>query len=93
MLSVSLGPVMGDAEHLAVVRRVRAALAPGRHVVGVHLLEIVNPALVGIEAERAQRAVGGALGLGGVGLLRVGCFLDGSVEDPDVEQFRVGAAA
>ena len=52
---------MGNAEHLAVVGRASAALAPCCNVVGVHFVELINPALVRVVSTRAEWTVGLAL--------------------------------
>ena len=54
---------MGNAEHLAVVGRASAALAPCCNVVGVHFVELIDPALVRVVANRTERAVGFVLRL------------------------------
>src|SRR6266550_1658384 len=38
ILSITFGPIVGSAEHLAVLGRTFAALAPCGNVVGVHFL-------------------------------------------------------
>lgn len=48
ILSISLLPIMMLAQHLAILNIRRTTLAPGRHMVGVHLFELPN--LVFIEA-------------------------------------------
>jgi hypothetical protein len=57
-LSITFGPIVGNAEHLAVVGRASAALAPCCNVVGVHFVEIIDPALVRVVPNRTERAVG-----------------------------------
>ena len=54
---------MGSAEHLAILGRAIAALAPRRNMVGVHLVEFVDSLLIGVVANGAKRAVGFAFGL------------------------------
>ena len=70
--SITFGPIVGNAEHLAVLGRASAALAPCGNVVGVHFVELIDPALVRVVPNRAERAVGLALGLGCLRLLSVG---------------------
>lgn len=57
-LFVPLGPVVRFAEHLAVADVRCAALAPYRHMVGVHFAFFVNPLGVGVISDGAQRAEG-----------------------------------
>ena len=57
-LSIPLRSIVGLAEHLAVLGRTVAAPTPRGDVVGVHLVEVVDPGLVGIVADGVQRAVG-----------------------------------
>jgi hypothetical protein len=57
ILPVPLGPIVRDAEHLTVLRRAVPALAPGGYMVGVHLIELVNPGLVRAVPHGAEWAV------------------------------------
>ena len=56
-LSVSLRPVVGFAEHLAVADVCSTAMRPGGHMVGVHFGELPDAGSVGIVADCAIRAV------------------------------------
>ena len=38
LLSITLGPIMGNAQHLAVLSRAIAALAPRGNVIGIHFV-------------------------------------------------------
>ena len=49
---------MRNAEHLAVVSRPSAALAPCFNVVGVRFVELINPGPVCVVANRTERAIG-----------------------------------
>ena len=84
---------MGDAEHLAVLDRGSPALAPRRNVVGVHLVELVDPALVGVVTHSTQRAVGRALGLRYARLLIVDGLLGGIVKHAHFKELRLLLAA
>jgi hypothetical protein len=84
---------VGDAEHLAVLRRAAPAPAPRRDVVGVHLVEIVNPALVRVASVRAQRAVALAPGPRRLRLLRVRRPLHLRLEHAHVQQLRIRLAS
>lgn len=64
LLSITFGPIVGNAEHLAVLGRAIAALAPCGNVVGVHFLKLIDFALIRGVPNRAERAVGLALALG-----------------------------
>ena len=57
MLSVALRTVMRFAEHLTILDVGCAALAPRRHMVCVHILQIPNLAFRDIVANGTQRAV------------------------------------
>lgn len=72
MLPVPLRPVVGLAEHLAIADACRAAAAPCRHVVGVHLRKLPDAGMVGTVGHGAVRAVGDAFspGVGGLPLYR-----------------------
>ena len=61
-LLVAFRPVVRLAEHLAVLDVGSAALAPRRHVVGVHFREFPHAGGVSVVAEGAERAVGCARG-------------------------------
>ena len=61
ILSITFGPIVGNAEHLAVLGRTFAAFAPCGNVVGVHFVELIDSALVRVVPNRAERAVGLAL--------------------------------
>ena len=67
-LSVALGPVVGDAQHLAVIGGTAAALAPCGDMVRVHLGHRSNLALAGIMADGAERTIGYAAGFRNLGL-------------------------
>ena len=56
-LLIALGLVVGPTKHLAVARRGRAALAPGRHVVSVHFRNLPDLGLVGVLDTRTHRAI------------------------------------
>ena len=58
ILSIAFGPIVGDTEHLAVLGRAFAALAPRGNVVGVHFGELPYLALVGSMADCAERTIG-----------------------------------
>ena len=62
ILSITFGPIVGNAEHLAVLGRTFAALAPCGNVVGVHFVELIDSALVRIVPNRAERTIGLAFG-------------------------------
>ena len=70
-LSINLRAIVGNAEHLAILCRTFAALAPCGNVVGVHFLKQINSALVRAVPNRAERTVGLALALGCLLLLNV----------------------
>ncbi len=70
-LSITFGPIVGNAEHLAVLGRTFAAFAPRGNVVGVHFVELIDSALVRVVPNRAERTVGLALALGCLRLLSV----------------------
>ena len=93
ILSITFGPIVGDAKHLAVLGRTFAALAPCCNVVGVHFVKFIDPALVRAVPNRAERAVGLALALSCLRLLSVCGPLDRCVEDPDLQQLRIDRAA
>ena len=61
-LTYCLCPVVRLAEHLAVLDVGSAALAPCRHVVGVHFREFPHSGGVSVVAEGAELAVGCARG-------------------------------
>lgn len=84
-LSITFGPVVGSAEHLAVPGCTFAAFAPCRDVVGVHFVELVDSALVRGVPDRAERAVGLALALGCLRLLSVGDLLYLVIEYPNCQ--------
>ena len=92
-LTVSFRPIVSDAEHLAVHGRTVATFAPRGDMVGIHLVELVDPTLVGVVANGAQRAVGLALGLRLLRLLVVRDPLGFLVEHPHGQQLLVGRAA
>src|SRR5579884_310041 len=50
MSSITFCPIVGNAEHLAVVGRGCTALAPCGNMVSVHFLKVVDPALVCVVA-------------------------------------------
>ena len=52
-LSVSFCPIMSFAQHLAVTDIGCTAFAPGRYVVGIHVLQVPNLGMVGIVANGA----------------------------------------
>ena len=84
---------MSDTEQLAVLGRAVAALAPRGHMVGVHLVELVDSTLVGVLADGAQWAVRLALGLRIQRLLVVRDPLGFLVEHPHGQQLLVSGAA
>src|SRR3984957_3632563 len=88
-LSITFGPIMGNAEHLAVLGRPFAALAPCGNVVGVHFVDFIDSALVRVAPNRAERTVGLAVGPRCLRLLSVCGPLDRCVEDPDLQQLCV----
>src|SRR5690606_925317 len=58
---IAFGAIVADAEHLAVGGRTVAALAPGGHVVGFHLVEVVDSRLVRVVAPPSlQRRTAGS---------------------------------
>jgi hypothetical protein len=69
ILPITFGPIVVNAEHLAVVGRASAALAPCCNVVSVHFVELINPALGRAVPNRAERTVGSALARGCLRLL------------------------
>lgn len=89
LLTIPLGAVVRLAEHLAVVNIGSAALAPGGHMVGVHVLKVPDSGVIGIMTDSAEGAVGLSLLLRCCRLLRIDGFLRGLIEDADVQQFRV----
>src|SRR5262249_53175376 len=93
MLSITFGPIVGNAEHLAVVGRASAALAPCCNMVGVHLLEIIDPVLVRVVPNRTERAVGLVLCLCRARLLFVDRVLGGIVEHAHFKKLRILKAA
>ena len=88
-LSVAFGAIVGDAEHLAVLGRASAALAPCGNVVGVHFGELIYLALVGGMADCAERTIGFAIGFGSLRLLGVDGLLDRFVEHPYIQELRI----
>ena len=54
ILSITFGPIVGNAEHLAVLCRTSAALAPCGNVVRVHFGELPYFALIGSMADCAD---------------------------------------
>jgi hypothetical protein len=56
--SITFGPIVGKAEHLAVVGRASAALTPRCNVVRIHFVELIDPALVRVVANRTEWTVG-----------------------------------
>src|SRR5687768_5959172 len=70
-LSVAFSPIVGNAEHLAVLGRAVAAFAPCRNMVGVHFVEVVDSLFIGVVADGAKGAVRFAFGLGFLRLLAV----------------------
>lgn len=79
---------MGNAEHLAVLGRTIAAFAPCCDVVGVHFLELIDPALVRVVADRTERAVGFLLRLRRACLLLVDRVPGSIVEHAHFKKFR-----
>src|SRR3954447_9760138 len=68
-LTITFGSIVGNAEHLAILGRTIAALAPRVNVVGVHFIELIDSAFFRVVPNRAERTVGLALGLGSLRLL------------------------
>ena len=62
---------MGGTEHLAVLNRAPATLAPCGNMVRVHFLKLIDFALVRVVSRGAERAIGFALCLCGARLLLV----------------------
>src|SRR5947207_11432466 len=89
MLSVAFGAIVGGTEHLAVLSRASAALAPCRNVVRVHFGELPYLALIGSMADCAERTIGCAIGFGSCGLLGVDGLLGRFVEHPYIQALRV----
>ena len=85
ILFIAFGPVMGDAKHLAVLRRASAAFAPCGNVVGIHFVELIDSALVRVVPNRAERTVGLTVAFGSMRLLGVCDPLYRSVEYPDLQ--------
>ena len=54
ILAVAFGAIVGHTEHLAILSRTSAALAPCRNVVRVHFGELPYLALIGSMAECAE---------------------------------------
>ena len=84
---------MRAAEHLAVRLVGRAAMAPCRDMVGVHLVVLVDAARVRAARRRADGAVGDAKHPRSLGLLGVDRLLCHLVEDADVQKPRLRPAA
>ncbi len=57
ILSITFGPIVGDTEHLAVLGRASAALAPCRNVVRVHFRELPNLTLIGSMTYCTERTI------------------------------------
>lgn len=57
ILPVTFGPIVGNAQHLAVLGGASAALAPCGNVVGVHFGEPPYLALIGIMANGAELTI------------------------------------
>lgn len=84
-LPITLGAVVGFAEHLAVLGVGCAAFAPGCHVVGVHVGKFPEFGLVGVVTEGAEWTVRFAFLFGFGGLGCVDAFLGGVVEDAHIQ--------
>ena len=56
-LPVAFGAIVGGTEHLAVLSRASAALAPCGNMVRVHFGEFPYPALIGGMADCAERTI------------------------------------
>ena len=74
------------AQHLAVLNICTTALAPSRHMVGIHFLQLPNALTVGIMADGAVWTVACSLGFGLVGLPLINLAHGGLVEQPDIQQ-------
>ena len=92
-LLIPFRPDVGLAEHLAVLDVGSAALAPRRHVVGVHFREFPHAGGVSVVAEGAEQAVGCALCLRLLRLAGIDRALRGLVEHAHVQERRVLFAA
>lgn len=57
ILSITFGPIVGNAEHLAVVGRTFAAFAPRGNVIRVHFGELPHLAFIGTMANCAERTI------------------------------------
>ena len=77
---------MVTAQHPAVALIGGAALAPRRHVVGIHLIEFVDAGAVATLLQDAVGAVAHAVLLGGLGLLGIDAGDGRLVKDTDVQQ-------
>jgi hypothetical protein len=93
ILSITFGFIVGAAEHLAVLGGAIAALAPCCNVVRVHFLELIDPAIVRVVANRTERAVGFFLCLCRARLLLVDRVLRCIVEHAHFKKFRIFKAA
>ena len=57
ILSITFGPIVGNAEHLAVFSRASTAFAPCGDVVRVHFGELPYLAFIGTMANCAERTI------------------------------------
>ena len=88
-LLITFCAVMGFAEHFAVVKGGRAALAPCGDMVCVHLSNLVDACAVGIIADRTERTVGDSLGFCLFCLTSISEFLGSVLENADMKEFRM----
>ena len=91
-LAVPFRPVMRLAQHLAVLHARSTTLAPGRHVVGIHFVELVNLGAYASVAFGALRTIADAQNLSLVGLPGIDRFLNAVVKYSNVQQAAVGLA-
>lgn len=91
-LSISFGPIVGGAEHLAVLGRAFAPLAPCSDVVRIHFVELIDSALVGVVPDCSERKFRLALALRRLRLLGVDGPLYRSLKQPYFQQFRLNRA-
>lgn len=84
-LSISLRPVVGLAEHLAVGDVCRSTLTPSGNVVCIHLGQFPYPGPVGFVSHRAERAVGHSQFSCRLGLHRIDRAFRVLLKDADVQ--------
>ena len=92
LLSVPFCPVMRLAKHLSVLYARSTTLAPCRHVVGIHFVELVNLGAYASVAFGALRTIADAQNLSLVGLPGIDRFLNAVVKYSNVQQAAVGLA-